>query len=213
MVLGIIYLIQPKELTGTKRYKIGCSQKPTLDRCQKGYKNGSRYLMIMECNNPLYVEKCIKDNFNDKFNLIAGNEYFEVNIDEQKLIQYFYEIVMNNKNKIINDKSEESNIKEAKIENEKNIILVNTYDDYIKYSNIKNIIITNKRRKDGFIRYSNKLYQLLNCKDDLLFDNVTMLSLDDVVNNLTNCLTSVKLDDNEYIIKYDTKSIIRSNHY
>lgn len=29
---GIIYLIQPSELVGTNRYKIGCSTKTSLDR-------------------------------------------------------------------------------------------------------------------------------------------------------------------------------------
>ena len=44
---GIIYLIQPAELLGTNRYKIGCSGKNSLDRCKKGYKIGSRYLSII----------------------------------------------------------------------------------------------------------------------------------------------------------------------
>mgnify|MGYP006090550431 CR=1 FL=1 len=42
---GIIYLIQPAELVGTNRYKIGCSKKPNLDRVKKGYKKGTRYLI------------------------------------------------------------------------------------------------------------------------------------------------------------------------
>ena len=37
---GIIYLIQPKELLKTCRYKIGCSKKHSLDRCKNGYKSG-----------------------------------------------------------------------------------------------------------------------------------------------------------------------------
>jgi hypothetical protein len=34
---GIIYLIQPAELIGTNRYKIGMSNKLNLDRCKTGY--------------------------------------------------------------------------------------------------------------------------------------------------------------------------------
>ena len=49
---GIIYLIQPVELVGTNRYKLGCSKNTNLERCKKGYKNGSRYLSIMECDEP-----------------------------------------------------------------------------------------------------------------------------------------------------------------
>lgn len=77
MAKGIIYLIQPAELVGTNRYKIGLSKDPTLDRCKKGYKNGSRYLLIMECDNPLILEDIIKREFRKKYKLIAGREYFE----------------------------------------------------------------------------------------------------------------------------------------
>ena len=79
---GIVYLIQPTELLQTNRYKVGCSNKPTLERCIKGYKKGSRYLLIMECNNPLILERNIKDYFNSKYSLIAGAEYFEGNEEE-----------------------------------------------------------------------------------------------------------------------------------
>ena len=61
---GIIYLIQPAELVGTNRYKIGMSNSPDLERCRHGYKKGSRYLAIMECNNPLVLEQNIKKIFN-----------------------------------------------------------------------------------------------------------------------------------------------------
>lgn len=36
--MGIIYLIQPAELVGTNRYKIGCSKKDDLSRLTTGYK-------------------------------------------------------------------------------------------------------------------------------------------------------------------------------
>jgi len=87
--MGILYLIQPAELVGTKRYKIGCSNKSTLERVKKGYKVGSRYLHIMECNNPLKIEKLIKFDFNNHFTLIAGSEYFEG--DEEEMKKIFYE--------------------------------------------------------------------------------------------------------------------------
>jgi hypothetical protein len=54
---GIIYLIQPAECVNTCRYKIGMSKKLNLDRCKKGYKNGSRYLCIMECYDPQLLKK------------------------------------------------------------------------------------------------------------------------------------------------------------
>ncbi len=89
---GIIYLIQPAELVGTTRYKIGCSKTNDLKRCNNGYKNGSRYLCIMECVNPLILENIIKEKFNTKFTLIAGREYFEG--DELNILTEFMAIVM-----------------------------------------------------------------------------------------------------------------------
>jgi hypothetical protein len=74
---GIIYLVQPCELVGTNRYKIGMSSKTTLDRVIKGYRKGTRYLNIQEVEYPLELEKKIKNKFNNKFSLIAGKEYFE----------------------------------------------------------------------------------------------------------------------------------------
>lgn len=89
---GIIYLVQPSELVGTKRYKIGCSTKPTLDRVKNGYKKGTRYLHIAECNEPYKIEGEIKKIFDNKFILIAGNEYYEG--DESMMKQEFINLIM-----------------------------------------------------------------------------------------------------------------------
>jgi hypothetical protein len=90
MSKGIIYFIQPAELVETDRYKIGCSKSPDLKRCKEGYRKGSRYICIMECNNPLVLEKKIKDEFNKLFKLVAGTEYFIG--DETMMIQTFLKI-------------------------------------------------------------------------------------------------------------------------
>jgi hypothetical protein len=100
---GIIYLIQPAELVGTNRYKFGCSSNPNLERCKKGYKNGSRYLCIMECINPFILEKKIKIEFDNKFKLIAGNEYYEGN--ENEILNIFVTIVHEYINKYDNNSS------------------------------------------------------------------------------------------------------------
>lgn len=89
---GIIYLVQPAELVGTKRYKIGCSKKTTLDRVKNGYKKGTRYLHIAECDEPHKTEEKIKEIFNNKFTLIAGNEYYEG--DELIMKQEFINLIM-----------------------------------------------------------------------------------------------------------------------
>lgn len=92
---GLIYLVQPAELVGTQRFKIGCSSTNRLDRV-KSYRKGTRYLHISECENPLKLEKIIKESFNKKFILIAGREYFEG--DEQEMCKLFSEILCEYKN-------------------------------------------------------------------------------------------------------------------
>ncbi len=93
--MGIIYLLQPCELVGTSRYKIGMSSKSDLSRI-RSYKNGSRYISIMECENYLNVERIIKNVFDAKFKKIAGREFYEG--DEQTMLDLFIDIVVKNKN-------------------------------------------------------------------------------------------------------------------
>lgn len=88
---GIVYLVQPVELLGTNRYKIGCSKKNDLSRCKNGYKTGTRYIHIMECSEPFNIEKQLISVFNEKFRLIGGREYFEGN--ETDMITEFFKTV------------------------------------------------------------------------------------------------------------------------
>lgn len=96
-----VYLIQPIELLGTNRYKVGMSALDNLSRVQS-YKKGTRYLMICECIDYLHVERKIIKEFNSVYRCIAGNEYFEVG-DELKMLNLFCNIVMTHKNSIDED--------------------------------------------------------------------------------------------------------------
>jgi len=89
--MGIVYLVQPAELVGTRRYKIGCSTKSSLDRIYSGYNLGTRHLCIIKSDVPYELENKIKSEFNDKFTLISGRETFEG--DEHKVINIFLKIV------------------------------------------------------------------------------------------------------------------------
>jgi hypothetical protein len=84
---GIVYFIQPVELIGTGRYKIGHSSKTSLNRCLDGYNRGSRYINIQECFEPLKLETKLKLEFKNKFKLIGGTEYFAG--DERQMKQIF----------------------------------------------------------------------------------------------------------------------------
>lgn len=88
---GSIYFVQPKELIGTNRYKIGCSAENNLLRFkQGGYNRGTRYIIVLECNEPFKLETKIKNSFNIRFDKISGYEYFEGNEDEMQKL--FYEL-------------------------------------------------------------------------------------------------------------------------
>jgi hypothetical protein len=89
--MPFVYLVQPCELVGTNRYKIGMSNQDNLNRL-KSYKNGSRYLCFFEQSNALKIEKQIKEEFNKKYKLIAGKEYFQSD-DEKEMIKLFTNIV------------------------------------------------------------------------------------------------------------------------
>jgi hypothetical protein len=87
-----VYLVQPVELVGTNRYKIGMSSLGNLTRV-RSYKNGTRYLCIFEKPNALAIEKNLKRAFNGRYKLIGGNEYFQAD-DESEMIDLFVSTVM-----------------------------------------------------------------------------------------------------------------------
>lgn len=89
---GNVYLIQPAELLGTNRYKIGCSSTSGLTRVKNGYKVGTRYIQVNECNRPYEVEKELKTEFRKEFLLVCGSEWFEGN--QTAMILKFNQIVM-----------------------------------------------------------------------------------------------------------------------
>jgi len=126
---GIVYLIQPAELVGTNKYKIGMSNSASLLRL-KAYKKNTRYLSIMECDNPQITEKNIINMLNNlngckKF---VGREYFEC--DEKTILSAFTDLVVNNR---IHDTANKNDIIAKRIEVIKHFITFYTdeyYDDY-----------------------------------------------------------------------------------
>jgi hypothetical protein len=156
MSLGIIYFIQPAELVGTNRYKIGCSKNPNLDRCKKGYKKNTRFICIMECNNPIELERKIKNEFNNKFKLFCGNEYFCG--EEKNMLKEFMEIAYSHKNSIklldniskvkLNNSTQNIFTHDSNNSNQNNILWKEFKDSYIKTYGSKNI-----PTKNDFIKY------------------------------------------------------------
>lgn len=98
--MGFVYLIQPCELKGTNRFKVGASSLSNLSRL-KSYKSGTRYICFFECKDAFDTEKTLIKEFNARYKLIAGREYFEVN-QEEDAIALFMNIVQKKRvNKII----------------------------------------------------------------------------------------------------------------
>ena len=91
--MGIVYIIQPEELVGTNRLKIGCSRKNDLSRIYTGYRKDSRFLCICESEFPFQMEKCLLKAFNTNFREIAGHEFFEGDLIEMRNL--FMKCVMN----------------------------------------------------------------------------------------------------------------------
>ena len=76
--MGILYLVQPSELRNTFRFKIGRSSKFDLSRV-RSYRNGTRYLCIMECIDDIYVEKLLINHFNKNY-VIKAIQLFNINL-------------------------------------------------------------------------------------------------------------------------------------
>ena len=107
-----VYFIQPAELRNTNRYKIGRSSKDDLSRV-RSYKNGSRYILIIECDDDKEVEKLLIARFNKEFAKIAGNEYFQG--DEYEMFNIFINTVTEYKNKIIEEEPDTIKTEKLKI--------------------------------------------------------------------------------------------------
>jgi len=132
---GLLYLIQPAELVGTQRYKIGYSKNNDIAKFRKDYKKGSRILDVYEYERaPLLVSE-IRNSFNNKFKLVAGRTYYEGNENDIK----------KNFNTIINSYSSKNNINSQNLINNSSDLLLQLYSKtetcpYNKYTYLHNIM-------------------------------------------------------------------------
>jgi hypothetical protein len=89
---GVVYLIQPADLVGTDLYEIGCSENTFLERYEKCYKQGTRFISKWKCDDPFAVKDVVRTYFITKFNLIEYKDYFEGN--EADIKKAFNDIVV-----------------------------------------------------------------------------------------------------------------------
>ena len=147
-----IYLLQEREFIKTKEpiYKIGKTKQENLKRLNS-YPKGSDLILQYKCVGCDNIEKELIQIFKDKYihRKDIGYEYFEGDwIDMSDII--FNNILICNKTKF-NNSSINITIEEKDI--------ITSYRDFIKSSNIKNIIITNKNTKEGYIQFSSGIWK------------------------------------------------------
>lgn len=190
MAIGIIYFVQPTQLIGTRRYKLGCSKNTALKRIMCGYDNGSRYILIMETDFPFILEKIIKTKFAEKFKLIAGHEYFEG--DEESMIREFFELTIKHRNNIKNGvyNNISQNNKIIKVNDypkksiiRKNILIKNSISrcDYYKYDMIQKLffyLIFNDEKNDSESYNPQQKYKIIKCTNEK-YDNIMNNMCDD----------------------------------
>lgn len=75
--MGFVYLVQPAELVGTDRYKVGHSTSSALTQLNKGYLPGTRFIIVFESETPVETEQRILSVFKNKFELVTSNNFFK----------------------------------------------------------------------------------------------------------------------------------------
>jgi hypothetical protein len=184
---GIIYFIQPCELVGTNRYKVGCSNKPNIDRCKNGYRKGTRFICILECYNPFNLEGKIKKIFNLKFTLIAGKEFYEGN--ESLMLKEFMKIWKEQEDKEEQEQEQEQEQEDKEEqeqeheEEEETSYQITTAEEFLKFSEISKFLITNKKKLEGYLKFPGSYWRKLYDVNSLDWDEDVMEDLKGFIEN------------------------------
>ena len=151
-----IYLVKEREFIKTNEniYKIGRSKQENTKRFLQ-YPKGSELIIQSRCIDCIKTEKILIDLFKKNFihRRDIGNEYFEGNdIIMQSIIHNLLYDDLKHVNKV-------STIEKIiEITPTINPIIINKYEEFIKYNNIHKIIIKNNKG-DGYIKFNNELWE------------------------------------------------------
>ena len=213
-----IYLLHVREFIKSKEnvYKVGMTTKKNFERFNQ-YPKGSDLLFQMRCNDCRIVETLILKKFMNTFKQRReyGNEYFEG--DYKDMIDIIYLTIKDeNNNCVIEDTLETY---EGKNDVKKPVYQIETYAEWIIYNNvISKVIITNRKREEGFLRFKGQLWRKLyhrnndndyeehllgfiqNYQESLLFKNT-------ITNEMISHRDYLSLNDTEKN-NYDHNSII-----
>ena len=135
MKKGIIYLIQPQELLGTRTYKIGCLRNHDIDVLK-----GCRIICMLECNNQYNVKYHIKTDMEILFkgDLISGDISF-IKDEFLKLVKKYSVYKDTYSDYIFDDIIDD----------------ITTYEYYTKTSKISHIVITDPKLLIGYFLIKN----------------------------------------------------------
>ncbi len=227
-----IYLLQEREFIKTKEniYKVGMTKKENHERFNQ-YPKGSVLLFQMICNDCKNVERHVVKKFKETFKQRKdiGNEYFEG--DYRNMIDVIYLTIKdeNTENlcvleqvetenecedeavkdeELYEDETEEEKICEDDIEN--SIYKITTYNEWIKYNNIiSKVIITNKKREEGFLKIKGQLWRKLYERNNL-DDEEHLLGF---IQNFQEGLLLKNKITNEFIAYTDYLKLEKLNNY
>jgi len=155
-----IYLVKEREFIKTNEniYKIGRSKQENTKRFLQ-YPKGSELIIQARCIDCIKTEKILIELFKKEFihRRDIGNEYFEGNDIKMQIM--IHDLLFNsfkNINKIENNFIKKESTIEKVIEIKP--IVINKYEEFIKYNNIHKIIIKNNKG-DGYIKFNNELWE------------------------------------------------------
>lgn len=234
-----IYLIQTREFIKTNEpvYKIGKTTQAGMNR-MKQYPKGSRIILFMKCKNCHDLERIIKEKFIKKYRIRRdiGSEYFEG--DEEQMYWTIIHLLIKENIKTDENSDEESAMSDSNTsdtdrssddkEDSDNMkeeeIVVSSYEDYMKYSKIREIIIISKKTHEGYLRFDHTTWRHLhnikhaerNGQETLdgfirTYSNHTSTLFRDIVTNKIGTFTDMK--DSRHLclvnINYRYDSIIK----
>lgn len=153
-----IYLLQEREFIKTKEniYKLGKTKQQHNKRFAQ-YPKNSKLLTQLICDDCDKIERILINLFNEKFEKRKdiGNEYFEG--DYKYMIDLIYNTIKQEETKKEVDEKEEFKYdiecSDEGIEYSDEEIDINTYEDYIQFSNISQVIITNRKKMEGYVKF------------------------------------------------------------
>ena len=207
-----IYLVKEREFIKTNEniYKIGRSKQENTKRFLQ-YPKGSELIIQSRCIDCIKTEKILINLFKTKFihRRDIGNEYFEGN---DIIMQSIIHDLLFNEFKNVN--AQEITIEEV-IETKPiiNPIVINTYEEFIKYNNIHKIIIKNNKG-DGYIKFNNELWENIthNLCDKNLFHYIKNNQINKYIDEHGNII-DLEYDNNNILNDITKKGVNKIVHY